>query len=109
MKNLKAVSLVTQNILFILYIPLAIFSWLMGMASENAIGAANGLYSFLANLVAWLSVPVSLLFFLGMIQSLVLRGKGEYKRAMIWQFLPLAFFLMNCALSVLLETLPRTA
>lgn len=42
MKNLKAVSLVTQNILFILYIPLA-------------------------------------------------------------------FFLMNCALSVLLETLPRTA
>jgi len=109
MKNLKAVSLVTQNILFILYIPLAIFSWLMGMASENAIGAANGLYSFLANLVCRLRLAKNMLFFLGMIQSLVLRGKGEYKRAMIWQFLPLAFFLMNCALSVLLETLPRTA
>ena len=107
MKNLKAISLVTQNILFILYIPLAVFSWLMGMGSEGAIGAANGLYIFLANLVGWLSFPVSLFFFMGMIQSLILRGKGKYGKAIIWQFLPLAFFLLNCGLSVLSDMFSR--
>ena len=109
MKNLKTISLVTQNILFILYIPLAVFSWLMGMGSEGAIGATNGPYIFLVNLVAWLSIPVSLFFFMGMIQSLILRSKGKYGKAMLWQFLPLAFFLLNCGLSVLSETLPRMA
>ncbi len=101
MKNLKTISLVTQNVLFILYIPLAVFSWLMGMGSEGAIGATNGLYIFLANLVSWLSIPVSLFFFMGMIQSLILRSKGKYGKAMLWQFLPLAFFLLNCALAAL--------
>lgn len=106
MKSLKTVSLVTQNVLFVLYIPLTIFSWLMGMGSEGAIGATNGLYIFLANLVSWLSVPVSLFFFMGMIQSLILRGKGKYGKAIIWQFLPLAFFLLNCGLSILLNAIP---
>lgn len=107
MKNLKTISRITQNILFILYIPLAVYSWLMSMASEGAIGATNGLYIFLANLVCWLSIPIALFFFFGMIQSLILRSKGEYKRAMLWQFLPLAFFLLNCALAALLDWIPR--
>ena len=107
MKNLKAISLVTQNVLFALYIPLSIFSWLMGMASEGAIGASNGLYIFTANLVGWLSIPVSLFFFAGMIQSLILRSKGRYGKAMIWQFMPLAAFLLNCALAILSDMLPR--
>ena len=107
MNNLKTISRITQNVLFILYIPLAVYSWLMGMASEGAIGAANDLYVFLANLVSWLSIPVSLFFFMGMIQSLILRSRGEYKRAMLWQFLPLAAFLMNCALAALAPILPR--
>ena len=101
MKDLKTISRITQNVLFVLYIPLAVYSWLMGMASEGAIGAANGLYVFLANLVSWLSIPVSLFFFMGMIQSLILRSKGKYKGAMLWQFLPLAFFLLNCGLAAL--------
>ncbi len=107
MKNLKTISLFTQNILFVLYIPLAVFSWLMGMASEGAIGAANGPYVFLANLVGWLSFPVSLFFFAGMIQSLLLRSKGEYARAMLWQFLPPAFFLLNCGLAALSDWILR--
>lgn len=107
MKNLKTISLITQNVLFILYIPLSIFSWLMGMASEDAIGATNSLYIFLVNLVCWLSIPVSLFFFAGMIQSLILRSKGQYGRAMIWQFMPLAAFLLNCGLSILSDLIPR--
>lgn len=107
MKNLKTISLFTQNILFVLYIPLAIFSWLMGMASEGAAGAANSLYIFIMNLVGWLSIPAALFFFAGMIQSLILRSKGQYKRAIVWQFLPMAAFLLNCGLSVLLEWIPR--
>lgn len=107
MKNLKTISLVTQNVLFALYIPLSIFSWLMGMAPESAIGATNSLYIFIVSLVGWLSVPVALFFFAGMIQSLILRSKGEYSRAMVWQFMPLAAFLLNCALSILSDMLPR--
>ena len=107
MKSLKIISLVTQNILFVLYVPLAVFSWLMGMSSEGAIGAANGWYIFLANLVSWLSIPVSLFFFVGMIQSLILRSKSRYGRAMLWQLMPLAFFLLNCALAELLDYIPR--
>ena len=107
MKNLKTASRITQNILFALYIPLSIYSWLMGMASEGAIGATNSLYIFIVSLVGWLSVPVALFFFAGMIQSLILRSKGEYGRAMVWQFMPLAAFLLNCALSVLSDMLPR--
>ena len=107
MKNLKTVSRITQNILFVLYIPLSIYSWLMGMASEGAVGAANGPSIFIMNLVGWLSIPVALFFFAGMIQSLILRSKGEYGRAMIWQFMPLAAFLLNCALAILSDLLPR--
>ena len=101
MKNLKSISLITQNILFVLYIPFFLFSFLMSMASEGAIGAANGLYVFISNLVSCLSIPVALFFFVGLIQSLILRSKGKYGKAMLWQFLPLAFFLPNCALAAL--------
>ena len=107
MKNLKSISLVTQNVLFALYIPLSVFSWLMGMASEGAIGATNGLYVFLVRFVGWLSVPAALFFFVGMIQSLILRSKGEYVRAMVWQFAPLIGFGLLCGLSVLSDLLPR--
>lgn len=107
MKRLKTISLITQNVLFALYIPLSIYSWLMGMASEGAISASNSLYIFIANLVGWLSIPIALFFFAGMIQSLILRSKGEYGKAMIWQFLPLAVFLLNCALAALLALIPR--
>lgn len=107
MKKMKTLSLITQNLLFILYIPLSIYSWLMGMASEGAVGAANGLYIFLTNLVSWLSIPVSLFFFAGMIQSLILRGKGEYGRAILRQFLPPASFLLNCGLAALSDLIPK--
>ncbi|MBQ2956669.1 MAG: hypothetical protein IJE08_09435 [Clostridia bacterium] len=106
MKNLKTISLVTQNVLFALYIPLSILSWLMGMAPESAIGATNSLYIFIVSLVGWLSVPVALFFFAGMIQSLILRSKGEYGRAMVWQFLPLISFGLLCCLCVLLDWIP---
>ena len=109
MKKLKTISLITQNLLSVLCIPLALFGGLvMGMSSESAIGATNPLYIALVNFVHWMTLPAILLCFLGLFQSLILRKREEYIKAIVWQLAPLLFFGLNFLLIRLSDMIPKS-
>lgn len=105
---MKKLSKVTEIIFSILCIPLALFGWLvMGMASESTIGATNPLYIALLNFVHWMTLPAFLLCFLGLFQSLILRKREQYLKAIIWQLVPLMFYGLSFLLIFLSDMIPK--
>ena len=83
--------------LCILYFPLSLFSWLMQMASESAIGVTNMLYVVLVDIFCGISFAIPFWGIGGLLLSRKLKRK-ESKWAFAVQFVPLAVFVLNLLL-----------
>lgn len=106
-KLLDKVGEICNRILGILYIPLSLFSFLLGMASESTIGANNSLFIGLIYLFCFITYAVPFLCFAGIFLSAILRNKGRSVAAFVVQFVPLAVFALNQLLLTYAESLPR--
>lgn len=106
MKKLDKVGRVFNVILSVIYVPLSLFSWLLVMASEATIGATNPLFITLINIFCFISFVNSLLFFVGIILSVILRNKGYSVPSFVVQFIPLAIFVLNLAFGVFTDFIP---
>ena len=106
MKRIDRIGKIFNFILGILYIPLSLFSWLLQMASESIIDAANPLYINLINIFCVIAFLIPLLCMAGILLSIVFRRKGRSVFSFVIQFLPLVIFLLNLLLLAVAESLP---
>jgi len=106
MKKLDKVGRVFNVILSVIYIPLSLLSWFLGMASEATIGATNPLFITLINIFCVITMVNSLLFFVGIILSVILRRKGYSVPSFVVQFIPLAIFILNLAFGLFTDFIP---
>ena len=107
MKKLDKVGRVFNVILLVVYIPLSLVSFLFGMASEATIGATNPLFITLINIFCVITMVNSLLFFVGIIMSVILRRKGYSVPSFVVQFIPLAIFILNLVFGFFTDLVPK--
>ncbi|MBR2878006.1 MAG: hypothetical protein IKL42_05655 [Clostridia bacterium] len=88
-------GIITNIILFFLYIPFSNFNFLLLMASEGTIGATNQLYITLIDIFCWITMSIPVLCIAGLILSVILRKKRKSIISFIVQFIPIMVFLLN--------------
>lgn len=106
MKNSDKLGEIFNVILGLTYIPLSLFSWLMQMASENAMEATNPTYITLIDIFCIISAIIPLLCILGIGLSVRYRRKGHSTFSFVIQFVPLLIFILNLILLWVAESIP---
>ncbi len=103
--KLSRTSFVLNIVLAVLYVPLALFSFLLFMVSEITIGAADQTYVLLVMIFCWISLAVPLLCAVCLICSAILRRREKVIAALSVQLLPLAVFVLNLVYLFLVDGL----
>ena len=95
MKKSKKVGYVLNIILAILYIPMSLFSFLLGMVSEVVMDATNQIFISLIHISSCVAMLVPIFCFVGILFSIRCRKKGYIVWSFVLQFLPLVIFCVN--------------
>lgn len=102
MKRQDTVGKVLCVVLGVLYAPLSLVSWLLMMASDGAIDAANPLHIGFNTAFCAVSSVIPLLCAAGVLWQ----RKERRGLSMVALFAPLAVFVMNMVLQAVTESLP---
>lgn len=94
------ISRILNIVLGILFIPFALFCFLLQMTGEIAIGATNPVFVVLIKIICLIYLLIPLFYLIGVILSIVLRKKGHAVWSIVVQCIPLVLWILN---SVLLE------
>ena len=94
-------------ILAIIYIPISIFGFLMGMFTEGAIGETNHLVIASCYVPAYIGMFTPFAAYGGLILSQILYNKGQIRAGCFARFLGLIVFASALLLGFLLEGLAR--
>ena len=95
MKKSQRVGYVLSIVLTILYIPISIFSFLLGMLSEVVMDTTNHAFEGLIDFSSCVAMLVPIFCFVGILLSIRCRKKGYIAWSCVLQFLPLVIFCVN--------------
>ena len=108
MKNSEKLLYVLSIVLTILYIPISLFSFLLGMLSEVVMDTANHIIAGLIDFSSCVAMLVPMFCFIGIIFSIRCRKKGYIAWSFVLQFLPLVIFSLNLLLIYMADVLIAT-
>ena len=94
-------------ILAILYMPISLFGFVLGMATEEAIGETNRLIIAACYSLVHLGMLTPITAYSGLLLSHRLFDKGRIRESHYARFLGLIIFVTACILCVLLDWLNR--
>ena len=95
MKKIDIVSLVCNIILGVLYLPIAVYSFISLMVSELTVDVTTCAYIVCIDIFCVVSVLIPFLWLAGIILSLVFRLKGRSVLSLVIQFIPVMLFVQN--------------
>ncbi len=95
MKKTERVGYVLSIVLTILYIPISLVSFLLGMLSEAVMDTTNQVIIGLINFSSCVAVLVPIFCFVGILLSIRCRKKGYIVWSFVLQFFPLVIFCVN--------------
>lgn len=107
MKMLDKISMISNIILGLLYVPLSFFCLLLQMASDGTVGATNPLYIQMNRIFCMVALTVPFFCVVGIVLSIVFRKKGCYVWSFIIQFLPIVVFGLDLVLLEFTNFIPR--
>lgn len=95
MKKSERVGYVLSIVLTILYIPISLFSFLLGMLSEVVTDTTNQMMTGFIDFSSCIAMFVPIFCFIGILLSIRCRKKGYIVWSFVLQFLPLVIFCIN--------------
>ena len=95
MKKSERVGYVLSIVLAILYVPVSLFSFLLGMLSEVVMDSTNQVILGLIHYLSCVAMLVPIYCFVGILFSIRCRKKGYIVWSFVLQFLPLIIFGVN--------------
>ena len=108
MKKSERVGYVLSIVVTILYIPISLFSFLLGMFSEVVMDTTNQIFINLINISSCIAMLVPIFCFFGILLSIRCRKKGYIAWSFVLQFLPLVIFSLNLLLIYMADVLIAT-
>lgn len=107
MKMLDKISMISNIILGLLYVPLSFFCLLLQMASDGTVGATNPIYIQMNRIFCMAALTVPFFCVVGIVLSIVFRKKGCHVWSFIIQFLPIVVFGLDLVLLEFTKFIPR--
>ena len=108
MKKFEKAGYVLNIVLTILYIPMSLFSFLLGMLSEVVMDTTNQIFISLINISSCVAMLVPIFCFVGILFSVRCRKKGYIVWSFVLQFVPLIIFSVNLLLIYIIDVLVPT-
>ena len=105
MKKSERVGYVLSIVFTILYIPISLFSFLLGMFSEVVMDTTNQIFINLINISSCIAMLVPIFCFFGILLSIRCRKKGYIVRSFVLQVVPLIIFSVNLLLIYIIDIL----
>ncbi|MBE7021109.1 MAG: hypothetical protein E7411_06735 [Ruminococcaceae bacterium] len=103
MKKIEKIGYVFNIILTILYIPISLFSFLLGMLSETVMDTTSQMLIRLIHISSCVAMIVPVLCFIGILFSIRCRKKGYIIWSFVLQFAPLVIFCLNFILIYIID------